>query len=544
MTTPHLTDCCGQHFCEQCLVRWSKMTNGQSCPHCRRASFKHLHDKHFDRSIRDLDIRCSNASHGCEWVGHLSDLSRHLESDSETGCKHHLVECPLNCGERYERRLNRNHTLSNCLHRDVCCEHCGKTVRKFQLKHHLVKCGQVPVTCLQGCGKEVMRHDLERHMGTACPRMPVACPFSDVGCTEKLPRDELEGHTHICKDRHMVKAYEKLLGQVAELMTEMKALKSENKMLALQTLSLREGLRQCYSNTDILKNQLDTTRMVVLEELEFLHTPCKPCEILAIECIRTGIENQLVHLTPAGTTATYRISSYNWLKEVGKVWYSPPFYIGTGYCFRLAVHLNGAGAGKGTHVSICLHQDSGLLDDGLQWPFVFHHNLEIKLMWQEPARKAPLFLSHPSSSSKRRLASPLENKRKSMGPSPQPTERLQVVATPEESYQQRTMSCPTHPSSPNLPRHATHTSLPTTCEVECQVMNISKQLCKPVPGKKRFPLDDVVGKMELFCLQKTCNSMVFLDSIVLKVCLPVGERTTVASGYNDVGWAVWDNGKK
>ena len=37
---------------------------------------------------------------------------------------------------------------------------------------------------------------------------------------------------------------------------------------------------------------------------------------------------------------------------------------------RLAVHLNGVGAGKGTHVSIFLHQMVGEMDDELQWPFL------------------------------------------------------------------------------------------------------------------------------------------------------------------------------
>ena len=42
---------------------------------------------------------------------------------------------------------------------------------------------------------------------------------------------------------------------------------------------------------------------------------------------------------------------------------------------RLAVHLNGVGAGKGTHVSIFLHQMVGEMDDELQWPFLLKvHN--------------------------------------------------------------------------------------------------------------------------------------------------------------------------
>ena len=548
MNKPHLTECCGQHFCQQCLLHWAKMANGKTCPHCREGSFSHVHDKHLDRSIRELDIRCPNASHGCEWVGHLTDLVSHLDSNSENGCKHHLVECPLKCGELYERRLTYDHTLSTCVQRQICCPHCGTKFKKFLLESHLTKCDRVPVDCYQGCGEKVPQCDMEHHMKTTCAKTIVPCPFWSVGCKHEVRQDELEDHAQVCKDKFMVKAYQKMLSQMEELKQEAEFLRAENKTLGMKVNCLRDGLRQCYSNTDILKRQSENFKSVVLTELEFLHAPCKPCEILSIECLRTGVESQLVHLSSAGNCATYRMPNYSVYKETGKVWHSSPFYIGKGCCFCLAVHVNGIGAGKGTHVSVYLQQEAGLFDTELLWPVTFQQNLEIKLMCQESPKKS-MFGGGSSTSTRNRPVSPRSGNRLSptLPANTSWTESLLANTTTEE-FRHHTKSHlsegdPTPPSSPIIPRHATHSTLPAICEAECQVMTVSKRLDQPPVGT--FPSGDVVEKIELFCMQKTCNNIVFLDSMILKVCLPLENgSTSLAGGFNDVGWAMWDSSKK
>ena len=547
MDTPHLTNCCGQHFCQYCLDHWSTVRNGHSsCPHCRASAFGHVHDKHFERPIWQLDIRCPNSSHGCEWVGHLVDLAHHLKSSSQdSGCRHQLVECPLKCGEKYERRLTQSHALSMCTQRDVCCDHCGESLKSFQLFHHLTKCQHILVACLQGCGLQVPRSDMDLHMKSDCARSITTCPFYDVGCQEDVRRDELESHTHMCKDKYMVKAYQKIMTQMEDLKKEVASLKTENNVLAIKADCLRDGLRQCYSNTNILKHQMECLKSVVLDELEFLHAPCKPCEILSIECLRTGVENQLVHLTSRGNSATYRISNYSMHKETSKAWYSPPFYIGDGYCFCLVVHINGIGSGKGTHVSVFLEQEAGLLDRQLQWPISLNQDLEIHLMWQEPPKRS-FFVSSPKSPSKASTASLHCNKRTSLILSPDSISETDLTSTTSEQFRQRTKSylsegAPTPPSSPIAPRRATRIALPSSCEAECQVMRVSRRLNQPVPG--RFPSGEVVDKMELFCMQKTFSNAVFLDSVILKVSLPSlpGEKVSQATGINNVGWAVWDS---
>ena len=55
---PHLTLCCGQHYCETCLEHWLKKQGAffNSCPHCRKISFEHVLDKKTKRKIDVLKV--------------------------------------------------------------------------------------------------------------------------------------------------------------------------------------------------------------------------------------------------------------------------------------------------------------------------------------------------------------------------------------------------------------------------------------------------------------------------------------------------------
>ena len=96
LRSPHLTSCCGQHFCEPCLDQWSKKSQaqGKCCPFCRSSGneFQHFLDKKTKREIDELKVRCTNSRKGCPWVGELGQLKVHL--DAKDGCGYVEVECP------------------------------------------------------------------------------------------------------------------------------------------------------------------------------------------------------------------------------------------------------------------------------------------------------------------------------------------------------------------------------------------------------------------------------------------------------------------
>ncbi len=89
---PHLNNCCGQHFCQQCIQRI--IDEQKPCPLCNKADFIVILDKKTERKILDLQVKCRQHSNGCEWLGELRNLEQHCDK-----CAYTKVDCPNSCGE-------------------------------------------------------------------------------------------------------------------------------------------------------------------------------------------------------------------------------------------------------------------------------------------------------------------------------------------------------------------------------------------------------------------------------------------------------------
>ena len=74
---PNLTSCCGNHFCQLCISRIKNERN--PCPLCQEQDYAVMLDKFFVRRVKGLKIKCPGNSHGCEWVGELRSIERHLD---------------------------------------------------------------------------------------------------------------------------------------------------------------------------------------------------------------------------------------------------------------------------------------------------------------------------------------------------------------------------------------------------------------------------------------------------------------------------------
>lgn len=499
----HLTDCCGHHYCAECLNHWMKVSPAHSCPFCRTSPFGHIHDKHFDRRVKELTIACTNKAHGCKWTGSLSDLKYHLTS--EKGCGYELVTCPLNCDDICERKDLQKHLELDCKCREVPCEHCEKGIQYYLIDHHHTVCRNLPVPCPKGCDKIIRRCDVDYHEAKECVKTPIPCLFSDSGCDVVVKREQYEDHIQKCKEKFMVKAHEKVLQEIQLLKGEIASAKSENQVLHSNLISLQTGLQLNYNNVKILRQQDLQLRSILLNEMTYLHASHNPCERLSLECIRTHLKDQVIHLVPGGECATFRLANYTVHKESGQVWYSPPFYVDKGYKLCLAVHLNGVGAGKGTHVAVYLHQMSGQFDSALSWPFSFDGDIEIRLMKQQKCKNlgitAPLrgsdgFLTPPS-----RLHS--GNKETIVG-----------------DFRLRSKSA----ISPTLLRKKTLEEYDGVAE--CQIMCVSQVL--ELPKESTASVSQSVCKLELFCLQKDVNRVVFMDSLILQ-CRLINNPLTINS---------------
>ena len=203
---PHISKCCGQHFCESCLRFWFTKHGKESCPHCRTEGeeFVHFLDKKLKRQIDSLTIHCTNKEEGCQWIGEVRSLKDHLVSAN--GCDYVEVKCTNGCTDStilsiqlqlvsMKRKDLDNHLKNDCPLRPYQCEHCGhkNTYHKITGNeatrilglHHYAQCLEFPLECPNRCGvKDIKRKNMAKHR-SHCPEEEVKCPNK---CQRLRPR--------------------------------------------------------------------------------------------------------------------------------------------------------------------------------------------------------------------------------------------------------------------------------------------------------------------------------------------------------------------
>ncbi len=119
-------------------------------------------------------------------------------------------------------------------------------------------CPCYPLACPQGCGAEVLRKDLTDHQGV-CPLEPVACPFSDIGCKVKVPRQDLDKHIQSSMFQHVT---DMALSHTATK-TQLTALKQEHEALKKDYTSLKEDYTTLKEDYTSLKKGNEVKMKVV-----------------------------------------------------------------------------------------------------------------------------------------------------------------------------------------------------------------------------------------------------------------------------------------
>ena len=210
---PHATECCGQHFCKDCLEKSLQRQKGpfgrrvkiaiatKQCPHCRAENFNHIKYLPLERKIKDLKVYCPNRYKRCVVRVRLGDIENHMQK-----CDYATVSCPNSCGEQLLRKELQLHLGEVCNRRNVRCQYCGQEGIFFKITSpglHLKKCLKYPLPCDNGCGKvKIKREDMKQHR-SACPLEPVKCPYQEVGCPETITRKDLESHVANSTQQHL-----------------------------------------------------------------------------------------------------------------------------------------------------------------------------------------------------------------------------------------------------------------------------------------------------------------------------------------------------
>ena len=411
---PHLISCCGQNYCKECIHH--VLENSRPCPLCNAQSFTILHNKGLERSLAQLEVRCSNHKKGCTWTGELRHYEEHLnlapdQENQLVGCKYVQLECAYVCGGWFYRGAIAKHQNEQCPQRPFCCDYCRDyhSVQADVVYRHWPLCKCYPVDCPNHCSPyAIERQNLEEHLLLECPLKLVECEFHSAGCEEMVARQDMEDHLvefHVQHTSMLATSNQKLQDELAErdeqlarLTTEYKSELStlkestEQRMdsLCKENALLKQEIAKLCTAMSELKKELneslsDQKESLLLQgkEAELAHKALK----FEVDSLKSDFEESRLSLFQQ----CYSIQSYvgvfpvefmmlhfsRHLREK-REWQSPPFYSHLeGYHLCLTVTPKPESEVNGSHVSVCACLMRGEYDDRLKWPF--HAEITVQL---------------------------------------------------------------------------------------------------------------------------------------------------------------------
>ena len=186
----HQVECCGKVFCKSCITEVNRRLG--TCPNCRAKSPKIFSDIRGAREIKRLKVACENEDKGCDWSGPLESYN---ETHKEE-CGFNEVKCPNSgCDEIILKRFLDEHSTTTCPRRRVLCEVCSYMVAyEDKDSHRSTKCPKVKIKCTNSsCSVKLFRDELAAHQ-CVCPKQIIDCPYSEVGCTAQILREDRQKH--------------------------------------------------------------------------------------------------------------------------------------------------------------------------------------------------------------------------------------------------------------------------------------------------------------------------------------------------------------
>ena len=343
---PHLTSCCGHHFCQSCVARI--LAEWNPCPLCKGTSFTTFLDKSFQRKINELGVLCPRSEDGCTWTGTVGTVTNHLDAD----CQYVEVECEL-CKEDIQRKNLDEHKNDECPNRPFNCEYCSYSKTWIEVTKHLKKCANFPLQCPNKCGIGVIqRKNLNNHIKAVCPLQVELCVFEFAGCTVQVPRKDSTEHLATNTASHVTL----LAGVCAEYKYKLDAKQEEVDTLQATIKTLK----------DVVKSH-DSMILSLNQKLSQL-------QVSQLSPVGLGKPPSLFTPTPTHVfpPVDFYLQNLSFFRQNNKKWVSRPFYTHPGgYKMCLSVFPNGLGKGKNSpnHVSVFANLMKGEFDDGLEWPF-------------------------------------------------------------------------------------------------------------------------------------------------------------------------------
>ncbi|KAK0416158.1 hypothetical protein QR680_012320 [Steinernema hermaphroditum] len=354
---------CGHAVCQGCIPQMKS----KKCPKCENeveVSTAQL-DKGLQKSVQMLKVKCSFVANGCDWIGVLKDLQKHV-----TSCELRDIVCPRGCGDFFPKNKAEEHFAMECSRKMVICEDCLKEVSLKGLEVHKKVCPMVLTSCPNQCGLENhSREEVNVHLPT-CPRAGSSCPFAEFGCTYMGGRELLQQHLKEEPIRH--------LSLLCDGVLELKSLVSH---MHLNMEKMIRNMEKLQAKSDILEKLYGAQLVWRIDNIHLKQNEAR-----------------------SGTRTTI---------------FSQPFMSGRhGYKLVASVALYGDGPYRGKYLSCFIAIMKGEYDPLLAWPFV--HKTTFTLMDQNPVveeRNHVIFVAQPqpTAENKSYLSRPVGERNASFG---------------------------------------------------------------------------------------------------------------------------------
>ena len=370
---PYITECCGKNACHSCITKVAEDGGACPIPGCGCQNVKINFNRGLRSDILESSVYCQSKEAGCEWVGKLDELTKHLEKE----CLFVEEECQYHCGEQIQRQA---------------------------IEHHNKFCKRLPIKCLQ-CGEIYERCYYANHV-KACPFTKVECPFHLVGCKSKVANKDLQQHFNESLSEHyimVVKQNQSVQAQLrsANLTTHEQKEKLEQSNTAIAQFNMEiveaKGMFSDFKHTleeaereyvelqkvhDHLKGQIET---VTQHRVATSHMFEKDLATLTFESKLRCYGPALLSIDPADIVSrpvdtqpttneytpriSFTISNFEMERKNDAVLCMPPFYSHNGgYKMCLVVYCNGYGDVQGNCLTVLISLLKGKYDDYLEWP--------------------------------------------------------------------------------------------------------------------------------------------------------------------------------
>ena len=360
LNKPHLTECCGHHFCERCLD--AIKAAHKPCPMCKVSNVSSILDRNMERELLALTVECTAKEEGCNWTGELRQLKRHTEGE----CNFTEVECRWKCGEKLQRKRISQHEESSCPKRPwythfECPDAKDLAQKVEQLESSNIELATQVETLQSSNGQLTAQVETLQSSNGQLTAQVETLQSSNGQLTAQV--ETLQSSNH-----QLTAHVETLANNLRTLTIESERKNSQFSLLVVNLSAKLDAVTVEAQH----KDESSTRKVEATKEIDLKSPP----RMLEQQLSDMSLSNE-IPVCPF----TLKMNKFSSRKTDGGSWSSRPFYSNAnGYKMCILVYANGALEGKNTHVSIYVYLMRGVFDDDLKWPF--HGKVNVTLLNQ------------------------------------------------------------------------------------------------------------------------------------------------------------------